>query len=86
MIQTAFRYNGAFNGDYAIVANDQHWGIITKDGKTLVAPQYDITEELNAYQFNDGLLPASKDGLFGYINEAGKLLIPHHTQRSLPAM
>jgi len=62
-------------GDVFTVCLDGKWGIVDKDGRIVVRPQYD-----NAGFFSEGLVAVKvgdhRDGLWGYVNEKGSMVIP----------
>jgi hypothetical protein len=47
------------------------WGILNANGASLVAPRYD-----NLMRFNFGLIGASLDNKFGYIDKKGNVVVP----------
>ena len=89
VIDTANKVILPFNNKYAMidsfsegmapVRNSNHkWGLINKDGKEVVAPQYDA---LNGnfsgnYGFSEGLLGVAKNEKWGYITKTGTVAVP----------
>ncbi|MCL1807952.1 MAG: WG repeat-containing protein [Oscillospiraceae bacterium] len=49
------------------------YGVIGKDGKAIIPLEY----EMIGWGLYDDLIAAKKDGKWGYINKANKLVIPH---------
>lgn len=67
-----------FKKGYACVAFDDRYFIIDKKGN-VVSDTYDMIRE-----YNDGLAPASKNGKWGFVNRAGKLVIPLQYDEVVP--
>ena len=73
VIEPIFQNAEFFHGNLARVRIDRKWGVIDKTGRFVIAPQY---EEIG--HFRDGLacVRVQKNGKTGFINEAGKIIVP----------
>jgi hypothetical protein len=60
-----------FDENLILVLSGNRWGVMERSGKELVPPTYDHIQ-----WFSEGLATVEKDEMTGYINEAGKLVIP----------
>ena len=82
-----FRYDKAkdFSDNRAAVYKDGHWQIINKKGAAVIDYPVGSTEIQNGQGgydieppgFRDGLMPVQRNGLYGYIDTSGKLVIPY---------
>ena len=59
--------------------NGERWGYSTADKQLVVQPQYD-----EAGWFYNGLAVVKKNGKYGYVNRAGKLVIPYKYYAAKP--
>jgi hypothetical protein len=60
-------------GLFRLTSLDDKFGLANKQGKIVVAPQYD---NLNPYYLGNGLIPVALQDKWGYINLEGKEVIP----------
>ena len=65
-------------GTAPVISKAGKWGFIDKDGKEIIAPQYDSTNGHfgGVYGFSEGLAGMAKGGKWGYITKTGKVAIP----------
>lgn len=65
-------------GTAPVISKSGKWGFIDKDGKEIIAPQYDGTNGHfgGVYGFSEGLAGMEKGGKWGYITKTGKVAIP----------
>ena len=65
-------------GTAPVMSKAGKWGFIDKEGKEIIAPQYDGTNGHfgGVYGFSEGLAGMAKGGKWGYITKTGKVAIP----------
>jgi len=65
-------------GAAPVMSKAGKWGFIDKEGKEIIAPQYDGIDGNfgGAYGFSEGLAGMEKGGKWGYITKTGKVAIP----------
>lgn len=65
-------------GAAPVMSKAGKWGFIDKEGKEIIAPQYDGTNGHfgGVYGFSEGLAGMEKGGKWGYITKTGKVAIP----------
>lgn len=61
------------------MAQDGKWGFIDKNGKIIIAPQFD-----NADSFSEGLAEVEQNGKSGYIDKGGNIVIPIQFDNACP--
>lgn len=72
-----FTVAAPFSGGYAMVSRGDKYGIIDSRGHTVLPIEYDYHFNCpDGYLFHNGLAPVEKDGLVGFCNEAGQIVIP----------
>lgn len=81
VIPPSYRQGGEFAEGLAPVKTENDtWGFIDSTGKMVVQPQFeDVCSSGRGVLlrcFSEGLIPVKKDGLWGYMNPSGDLVIP----------
>lgn len=78
VIKAQYEHAGNFVNGYACVTLNDKYFLIDKKGNK-VSDTYDMIRE-----YCDGLAPASKNGKWGFVNRAGKLIIPLQYDEVVP--
>lgn len=66
------------DGMAPVMSKSSKWGFINKDGKEVIAPQYDGIDGnfSGPYGFSEGLAGMKKGNKWGFITKTGKVAIP----------
>lgn len=69
--------NGSSDEKYVMITSDDKFGFAKKATGQIVIPCiYEMTDAYYTFRFNEGVVPAKKDGECGFINEHNQIVIP----------
>ena len=54
---------------------DGRWGLVTRDGREAVPPQFEFVKGHAHGEFFDGMALAFRDGKYGFVNQQGKIAV-----------
>lgn len=75
---------GGFIGGYTYVREGDKWGIMNNKGKYILPVEYDNSGfRSQEYVFSDGLALIEKEGLYGFCDTKGKIVIAPQYQSAL---
>lgn len=73
VVSPDYHYVSQFYGDYALFAEEGHWGMVDTKGQVVIPAAYD-----QLWPFTEGLAAFSFDKKWGFIDMDNKVVIPNH--------
>jgi hypothetical protein len=64
-----------FQGDVAVAVHQRRWGLVNREGKTILEPQFNFQPNSSNGEFFDGMAIVQVEGAFGYISGQGAFVV-----------